>query len=112
MDQSTFESIIDLFEAAEYEVRSYSGRGMYGSACLGVVCDNPTGLMVELAMTLVETTDDKQEMLSILEELKNPRVDSMGRSQIMYWEDIPWLAAEKVAGCVHCEEDDEERDSV
>lgn len=33
----------------EYQMHpDYSGRGMFGRTCIGICCDNPNGMMVDL----------------------------------------------------------------
>lgn len=76
---------IELIENAldgEGEVRSYSGRAMYGKCCLGIVSDNtPRSLMV-LIKNLME---DGQT--SLVERLSHTTVreDSMGKGTVVYF---------------------------
>lgn len=73
-----------LSDEAEYregEVRTdYSGRGMYGKECFGIV---------------VRYRDDLGEILDaagdFTEDMDNPVWDNMGLSHIAYW---PWLSVE------------------
>lgn len=61
------------FAKSEDDLReNYSGRGMYGSTCYGIVTDDPDGL-VERAVEL---------------GLKGACTDSMGLSTIVYWKNI------------------------
>lgn len=64
------DKIINLIEAAGYEPRSYSGRGMYGKQCLGV--DLP-----------------KIAHLVKLGGVPLPTTDSMGLGIIAYWPNVP-----------------------
>ncbi|MEK7414226.1 MAG: hypothetical protein AAB263_13005 [Planctomycetota bacterium] len=47
----------------------YSGRGMFGAQCLGIVCDDPEDVIAEVGV-------------------KGARTDSMGKSVIVYWPSI------------------------
>ena len=61
------------FAKSEDDLReNYSGRGMYGSTCYGIVTDDPDGL-IERAVEL---------------GLKGARTDNMGLSTIVYWKNI------------------------
>lgn len=51
----------------------YSGRGMYGAKCVGIVCADPTAAIEEAAAR----------------GLRGSRWDSMGKDFIVYWPDIP-----------------------
>ncbi len=79
------------------EIRSYSGRCMYGDYCLGIVLE--TGELFSFAITL-------QKLDPILAELladSRARWDSMGRdNEVVYWESI------KVTGTDLDDDDDDE----
>lgn len=85
--------------AGEQDVRSdYSGRGMYGKPCVGVVADNPTNFVTELAMALVDQDYDGDDpgdwweacnrLRDQLDKLGEPLSDGMGLSTIWYWPNI------------------------
>ena len=73
-----------------YLTLDYSGRGMYGDRCIGVVCADPVGLAVELGIELGRSVESGRVSEEIAEAFQRPQIDSMGRSQIIYW---PRLAA-------------------
>jgi hypothetical protein len=50
----------------------YSGRGMFGRTCWGIVCDDPNDVIVDVG-------------------LKGAHTDSMGTSTIVYWPNITGL---------------------
>lgn len=52
-------------EELGYEVREYSGRGMFGRECPGVVVDNPLNFVAEIGM-------------------KGLKIDNMGLQYIVY----------------------------
>lgn len=78
----------EIFNDIDYEIRSYSGRGMYGSHCLAVECDNPSGLIAEVFLHLAENRVPYDKLVQVAEALKDSRTDSMGTSSIVYWPNI------------------------
>jgi hypothetical protein len=60
----------------------YSGRGMYGKSCFGLVYDNP-GELIHFALALVEIDEDAADWLT-----GYISSDSMGRSAIAYWRNV------------------------
>lgn len=50
----------------------YSGRGMFGKSCYGIVCDDANECIAEAGAL----------------GLRGARTDSMGRSVIVYWPSI------------------------
>ncbi len=90
-----FSEIKDAFESAGLNVRSYSGRGMYGRSCLGVVTDKSgAALVCEVIQELISGASDDSETVDkisdLCSELSDPSEDSMGLSTIVYWPDIEW----------------------
>jgi len=49
--------------------KDYSGRGMFGKTCYGIVCDNPGDVIAQVG-------------------LPGARQDSMGKSAIVYWPSV------------------------
>jgi len=81
--QDQIESLEYLFE----EVRpTYSGRGMYGKTCVGVVVDSTTEVAPILFEEYKEAEGD-DEYRALLDALLStaPHTDSMGLSMIVYW---------------------------
>jgi hypothetical protein len=75
------ESIADAADASIYE--DYSGRGMYGTKCLGFVVNGHRGeaaLSIAIIRTLGE--DDAEDMLD------NLRADALGLGTIIYFPGI------------------------
>lgn len=72
----------------EFEVRSYSGRGMYGRECLGV--DVGRGELGELLAVVVENVeeDDRYEVAQVL---RGMATDSMGLGMIVYFPGVPFF---------------------
>jgi hypothetical protein len=88
------DQFIDILERVA-EPRSYSGRGMFGKSCVGVVADDPFSLLSEITQEIL-----RDDMLSLdvtmplmtewLEIMANTTTDSMGFSTIIYWPSIAW----------------------
>ncbi|AFM10457.1 hypothetical protein PIS_068 [Saccharomonospora phage PIS 136] len=75
----------------------YSGRGMAGDTCLGIVVDdytNATQVGAALMMLVLAEKQDNDDFDALydgddlLEVLGRTRTDSMGLDQIVYWPDI------------------------
>lgn len=64
-------------------ITEYSGRGMYGEICMGIVLDRMSN-------------DEEQEVIERIFELglKGFRTDSMGLGVIYYWPNIPGFEEE------------------
>jgi len=59
----------------------YSGRGMYGSTCVGVVCDDPIEFAVRFGNELCERDLGDYS----IEDWARVAVDQMGLQTIVYW---------------------------
>ena len=87
----------DFADNCNADIRSYSGRGMYGDNCLGIDCNNPVAVFGELIYFLMDDHCDEEieeEAKDLAETLTNTRIetDSMGRGSILYFPNIPWTA--------------------
>lgn len=87
----TAESFLELLREVhgngdiEMEVRSYSGRGMYGDRCIGVVLE--TANAWTLALALADVNNGNMDLF----DLPQPREDDMGmRARIYYWPSLKW----------------------
>lgn len=83
-------SKLDAFKTAAgnlgLEIRTdYSGRGMYGATCAGIVGSISDLIQFVLEVKDLEDDDDKVELL---EDLPNVSKDSMGYDTIFYWQGI------------------------
>lgn len=87
-----FSDIKDAIESMDYEVRSYSGRGMYGKQCLGVETSLPaTQFLLGLVGTFCENAnnvDNVDDVADFVETLIHVSTDNMGRDTIVYWPSI------------------------
>lgn len=80
MTQEQVKQFIDAANDAGYSLRSYSGRGMYGDSCLGIVTEN---VVATVANVLFRIEPDNQcDFLNVFE---SARTDSMGMSDIIYF---------------------------
>ncbi len=95
----TKEEILIALKQSDCDLRSYSGRGMYGKQCLGIETDNPLQLLIDMISFLVDYLEAEHEeeqsgiedLRDVLEDhLRNPRMDNMGRGYIVYWPDFPY----------------------
>lgn len=87
--------LTDAIDGAGYQPRSYSGRGMFGRKCVGVVTEqgmSPFKIAADIALHLVSSSgshSSAEEKLHELTEL-NVKQDSMGLDTIIYFPDVQW----------------------
>jgi|688.fasta_scaffold681483_1 hypothetical protein len=90
---------LELLEELAQEVEgsfrtNYSGRGMYGDSCVGIV----THSLLELGAVISRLVEDEE----LRDELiTNSSTDSMGYDTIVYWSRVT---------CSDSEEEDEDED--
>ena len=101
---NTLDAVKSACTDLDYEVRSYSGRGMYGKSCLGI--DVPRGtsaakVAFQLAVELARLGDEGEDAISDLSDLEWCQ-DSMGMDSIVYLPGLAWEESEEEEG-----EDDE-----
>lgn len=91
--------IISWLRNMDLEPEAYSGRGMYGSRCLGVRCDNALEALWEITKEISGgglryhfepdqpdcDYDESDYADSITTLLGSPVFDSMGLGQILYF---------------------------
>lgn len=84
MDKLT-KKLVDAITESGFEVRSYSGRGMYGKNCVGALVGSDQTLFgFGVAMALA-FNDDAEELIGMRVER-----DSMGYDQVFYFPDVEW----------------------
>ena len=71
----------------EMEVRSYSGRGMYGDECVAVVMGDFNSTWT-LALALADVNNGHADLFGLPE----PRTDNMGLGMVLYWPQMEWPA--------------------
>jgi len=90
LDIEQFREICEAFEGAGYDVREYSGRGMYGKKCLGVVCGNPLVAYCDAIQEFANMNEDASEVSEFIDTLGHAQMDSMGLSSILYFPHVQW----------------------
>lgn len=81
---------------------SYSGRGMYGDGCFGVICDSPAEAMGRIVFELCVNFQREDLAEELLDGMQT---DSMGRGAILYWPGVTVEDAEELES--ETDEDDE-----
>jgi len=84
----------------------YSGRGMYGSKCFGLVGDDPVKMAMGLAVRLA--CDDNMELANRLSDCV--RYDNMGLDSIVYFTRAEWN--EEDAEEVDTDEDEDGKENI
>lgn len=77
----------ELCVSNNIEIRSYSGRSMYGQRCFAVVLD--LGDNCDMRW-VVQNAVDSEMSSNFLGKLWCFRLDSMGLQSVMYWPDFEW----------------------
>jgi hypothetical protein len=93
-----YELLEELANEVQGEARaSYSGRGMYGRSCVGIVIDSESDLLA-LGVAISELVEDYEDKQTLVNSVKT---DSMGRGLIAYWTGVT---------CEDAPDEDEEED--
>ena len=86
------ELIVDLHDGEDFLVRvNYSGRGMFGEECLGIVGSDTTTVIYKIMDAIMdEYCDEKDTQLALFHELAEmlsdgSEQDSMGQQCIVYF---------------------------
>lgn len=86
------ELIVDLHDEEDFQVRvNYSGRGMFGEECLGIVGSDTTTVIYKIMEAIMdEYGDEKDTQLELFHELAEmlsdgSGQDSMGQQCIVYF---------------------------
>lgn len=88
----TPEQVKELIENAGYEARSYSGRGMYGKACIGLTTEDDAFEVAANLMVAYESVVDDVSLETLADVIKQFASDNMGRdSMIYYLPDVEWV---------------------
>jgi hypothetical protein len=81
----------EALESAGYDCQSYSGRGMYGSTCLGVTLDASGKLGVMISDLLDNLTEEQLDDLhQISNGFRRMAWDSMGLGMIVYFPEVEY----------------------
>lgn len=80
----------EILENLGYQVREYSGRGMFGRKCLGIVTDEEP-FTVGFNIGQVAGSANLEGNTAKLIAIHNPKVEQLGRSSlIIYWENLEY----------------------
>lgn len=89
------ELIVDLHDGEDFQIRvDYSGRGMFGEKCLGIVgSDTATVIYKIMDAIMDEYGDEKDTQLELFHELaemlsNGSKQDSMGLQRIIYFPSV------------------------
>ena len=111
--QQLLKDACERSEDSEYDVsfrNDYSGRGMYGRNCVGIVGSESSCLKViaevikgareELKKVQLGSSEHEGDMLfgQVVDTLLNYDRDSMGRSVILYWPQLESIEDEDFDG--------------
>ena len=67
--------------------KSYSGRYMYGSRCIGIYCEKPLLTLAELLAYIVDN-DEEMTGKDVLDILGEPKMDTMALDYILYFPEL------------------------
>lgn len=76
-------------EDMDFNVHSYSGRGMYGKTCLAITGDNIN--LIQLGYEIAGGYGDEVEYHHVMKY----KQDSMGLGTVIYWPNIPYVEEEE-----------------
>lgn len=80
-----------MFEEANIETRSYSGRSMYGKECLGVdIGRSSLGSFIADVIEGMESQVGAENREEIAEAFRSMSTDSMGLGMIVYFPSVPY----------------------
>lgn len=109
-----FSELQEIVEDAGFDVRSYSGRGMYGKKCLSFNLEqeeNEFDAMLKLSESIqsyVEHSDDGLEFEDVTQYFMGAKSDSMGLGMVIYFPNIEWEEIEDQDEDEDFDEEDEE----
>ena len=81
----TFQEIVSEF-IEEDDMRSYSGRGMFGRSCLGIDVESVLSFYCEIIRQ--EMSEDEREMVADIVE--SSKTDNMGKDYIIYFPNVSY----------------------
>lgn len=82
------EKLIFAIGDTDYEVQSYSGRGMYGKQCVGVSVPRGELLRACMKIALALTEMDERELADTISD--EAMSDSLGLGSILYFPFNEW----------------------
>lgn len=91
--QELAKKLVTILRDWDGDVRSYSGRGMYGKLCVAIVeGGTPYEIRHALGSLGPEDFESREEMFEFKEEIghESVREDSLGKGRVTYWPNLPW----------------------
>lgn len=95
ISEKLLDLIVDLHDEDDFQVRvDYSGRGMFGEECLGIVGSNASKIIYKIMNAIIDNYSDSEgEQLELFKELTKIlsygyEQDSMGLNIIVYFPDV------------------------
>ena len=83
--------IYDFCHCLNLYAIKYSGRGMFGEKCIGIICNDPLNILMELIVYITDNYDYTGEQIK--ENLGKPEWDDMGLEKILYF---PFMELDKI----------------
>jgi hypothetical protein len=85
------------------DTQEYSGRGMYGKKCLGVVVPNGSSL-IGLGLHILNSArtslgDEDCVIDDFIADIEDAKTDNMGRDTIVYWENLDYIDLDDTDDC-------------
>ncbi len=80
-----------VLSEAEFEVRSYSGRGMFNKSCLGVSVDSSEDLGDMLGFLMDACGEDPDASMELSRDVRDIRWDTLGLGMIFYFPNVAYV---------------------
>lgn len=115
MNELSGKQLIEVIGWAEFKAQKYSGRGMYGSECVGFTAKSEIKAVAKIVLETVNiggwSGELDEDIASICEALEDAQTDSMGLDTIIYFPRIQWpedVSEGEAVECLACGEQVEE----
>lgn len=88
------EKFMDVLDLLGYSYRPYSGRGMYGKKCIGIVVESGNisnelfSLGANLGSNIINSSDDNIDFS--WQDIGRVEFDSLGMDQIIYFPNMEY----------------------
>jgi hypothetical protein len=86
-DRNVARIVSEFCDELGYDFRPhYSGRGMYGDTCIGIVhADASFEVAMQMAVFIVDRAEDTDDAVNTLLLFEGARYDNMAGDVITYW---------------------------
>lgn len=78
----------ELLYAADFEVFSYSGRGMYGKSCVAIRCSSVASGLMQIFEAILSNYDNDEDRWEALEVVQRLSSDKLGYDTVLYWPNV------------------------